>query len=349
MAGATVPQARSLRALVVDGQTPARSELTRLLGQDPRVGEVRTVATVSEALNVLGARTMDVVFCDVKMPGLAGRDLTRTLARFARRAQVVVATAHEAGSVLTFELRATDCTGNPEVSQCLANAVCRALRGAAEDADLSVLPDSPIPRSLGIARPALASGTARARTLRGRGGDRATALVRTAPDGRGGVVPRGVPNDVPHGVPVGVLDQVPGPADHPHQPFGAADGVAPRDQPGDETIAVELGGVTRFVQRSEVRFVEAHGDYARLHTAVGSHLVRIPLTALEKRWADAGFVRIHRSTLVALPHVDEIRNDGGRCAVRLGDRILQVSRRHTKGLRDRLIRATSLTRDRRGT
>jgi DNA-binding LytR/AlgR family response regulator len=117
--------------------------------------------------------------------------------------------------------------------------------------------------------------------------------------------------------------------------------------PEDETIAVELGGVTRFVQRSQVRFVEAHGDYARLHTASSSHLVRIPLTTLEERWADAGFVRIHRSTLVSLTHVDEIRMDGGRCAVRLGDRMLQVSRRHTRQLRDRLVRAASLTREAR--
>jgi DNA-binding LytR/AlgR family response regulator len=126
-----------------------------------------------------------------------------------------------------------------------------------------------------------------------------------------------------------------------------AAGVSPAARAEDETIAVELGGVTRFVQRSQVRYVEAHGDYARLHTASSSHLVRIPLTTLEERWADAGFVRIHRSTLVALPHVDEIRVDGGRCVVRLGDRLLQVSRRHTKELRDRLVRATSLSRENR--
>jgi DNA-binding LytR/AlgR family response regulator len=115
----------------------------------------------------------------------------------------------------------------------------------------------------------------------------------------------------------------------------------------DETIAVELGGVTRFVQRSQVRYVEAHGDYARLHTATGSHLVRIPLTTLEERWADAGFVRIHRSTLVALNHVDEIRTDSGRCLVRLGEQLLQVSRRHTRELRDVLVRASRLGTARR--
>jgi DNA-binding LytR/AlgR family response regulator len=120
-------------------------------------------------------------------------------------------------------------------------------------------------------------------------------------------------------------------------------GPEPGPEPEDETIAVELGGITRFVQRSQVRYVEAQGDYARLHTASSNHLVRIPLTTLEERWADAGFVRIHRSTLVALQHVDEIRIDAGRCSVRLGDRVLQVSRRHTRELRDRLVRAASLS------
>jgi DNA-binding LytR/AlgR family response regulator len=104
----------------------------------------------------------------------------------------------------------------------------------------------------------------------------------------------------------------------------------------DELIPVELAGVTRFVRRSHVRFVEAQGDYARLHTAAESHLLRTPLSALEERWADAGFVRIHRSTLVALAHVDEVRLSDGHCSVRLGPDVLPVSRRHTRELRDRL-------------
>jgi DNA-binding LytR/AlgR family response regulator len=106
----------------------------------------------------------------------------------------------------------------------------------------------------------------------------------------------------------------------------------------DETIAVELGGVTRFVRRSEVVYVEAHGDYARLVTADGRHLVRVSLALLEEQWADAGFVRIHRRWLVPLRAIDEVRSDGGRMSVRVGDAVLAVSRRHTRELRDRLVR-----------
>jgi DNA-binding LytR/AlgR family response regulator len=109
-------------------------------------------------------------------------------------------------------------------------------------------------------------------------------------------------------------------------------------EPEDETIAVELGGVTRFINRTQIRYAQAQGDYARLHTDTGSHLVRIPLTTLEERWGRAGFVRIHRSTLVSLQHVREVRMEHGRCTVVLDGAELQVSRRHTRELRDRLLR-----------
>ena len=107
----------------------------------------------------------------------------------------------------------------------------------------------------------------------------------------------------------------------------------------DVEVAVELGGVTRMVRRSEVAYVEAQGDYARLHTADASHLLRVPLTQLETEWRSAGFVRIHRSLLVALAHVTELRMDGGRCSVRLSDGTeLGVSRRQTRELRDLYLR-----------
>ncbi|MGW2305895.1 LytR/AlgR family response regulator transcription factor [Streptomyces sp. NPDC001809] len=105
-----------------------------------------------------------------------------------------------------------------------------------------------------------------------------------------------------------------------------------------EQIPVELGGVTRFVPIDDIAYVEAHGDYARLHTDHGSHLVRIPLSTLEERWAARGFVRIHRSHLVALARIDELRLDGGATSVRVGDTDLAVSRRHARPLRDLLMR-----------
>jgi DNA-binding LytR/AlgR family response regulator len=116
-----------------------------------------------------------------------------------------------------------------------------------------------------------------------------------------------------------------------------AKGAAPQEGEED-TIAVELAGRTRFISRSAIRYVEAQGDYARLHTDDGSHLLRVPLTTLEEKWREAGFVRIHRSLLVALGHVEEVRMEGGRCTVLVDGEELAVSRRHTRELRDLLVR-----------
>lgn len=117
---------------------------------------------------------------------------------------------------------------------------------------------------------------------------------------------------------------------------GGQTGVAAAEP--DESILVELGGVSRLVPRAAVMWVEAQGDYARLHTASESHLVRMPLTTLAEQWHDSGFVRIHRSFLVSLAHIAEWRTEGGRTTVLVGGHELMVSRRHTRSLRDLLVR-----------
>lgn len=107
----------------------------------------------------------------------------------------------------------------------------------------------------------------------------------------------------------------------------------------DVSIPVELAGVTKMLPRSAVRWVEAQGDYARLHTAGGSHLVRVPLATLAERWADAGFVRIHRSYLVQIRLIGELRLTNNGYVVIVDGAELPVSRRHTRELKDRLVRA----------
>lgn len=122
------------------------------------------------------------------------------------------------------------------------------------------------------------------------------------------------------------------------EPPRAADVVGPAGDVGDETIPVELGGVVKFVRLADVRYAEAQGDYTRLHTAAGGFLVRIAISVLERRWAQAGFVRIHRSHLVAVKHVDELRVEAGQMSVRVGGEALTVSRRHSRQVRELLVR-----------
>lgn len=116
------------------------------------------------------------------------------------------------------------------------------------------------------------------------------------------------------------------------------------DDDDSDVIPAELGGVTHLVPRDSIGWVEAEGDYARLHSASGSHLVRIPLSTLETRWRDRGFQRVHRSYLVALRLVTGLRTSDGAVLVRLRANgaspavELPVSRRQARELRDRVVR-----------
>lgn len=117
--------------------------------------------------------------------------------------------------------------------------------------------------------------------------------------------------------------------------------------PGQEedslpVIPVETTGRIRLVQRLQVCWVEAKGDYARLHTIDGgSHLVRIPISHLEEKWAAHGFVRIHRGHLVPVRHITEFAAVGGNHSVVVAGRVLPVSRRHAREVRDRFLHAAS--------
>ena len=114
---------------------------------------------------------------------------------------------------------------------------------------------------------------------------------------------------------------------------------AAASEPQPEMIAVTLGGTTRMIRRDDVRYVQAQGDYARLHTEEASYLVRVPMSDLERQWADA-FVRVHRSYLVAIAHLTRIRLGGDHPSVTVGAAELPVSRRLLPALRERLEAAT---------
>ncbi|AJT40517.1 LytR/AlgR family response regulator transcription factor [Psychromicrobium lacuslunae] len=103
-----------------------------------------------------------------------------------------------------------------------------------------------------------------------------------------------------------------------------------------ELITVDQAGVTKMIRRSEVRYVQAQGDYARLHTPDGSYLIRVPLSELAEQWQPAGFLRVHRSYLVAMSHVQQVRLSKGSASVSIGESQLPVSRSHLPELRERM-------------
>lgn len=105
---------------------------------------------------------------------------------------------------------------------------------------------------------------------------------------------------------------------------------------GVKRIPVRSAGKISFVDVNEVRWIEASGNYVRLHTAEDSHLVRHTLKELARRLRDRGFVRIHRSVLVDVDLVREIRpKPSGDATVILNDgEELPVSRSYRQEFED---------------
>jgi two-component system LytT family response regulator len=72
-------------------------------------------------------------------------------------------------------------------------------------------------------------------------------------------------------------------------------------------LAVRTAGRVVLVDIMHIDWVEASGDYVAVHVGKKSWLVRETVSAMYKRLAPHGFLRIHRSTLVRADRVHELR------------------------------------------
>jgi two-component system, LytTR family, response regulator len=81
-----------------------------------------------------------------------------------------------------------------------------------------------------------------------------------------------------------------------------------RPEPRLDRILVGSGGRMTFLKLCEVDWIEADDNYLRFHAGRETHLVRDTLRRLEPRLDPRLFLRIHRSTIVNVESVAEIRS-----------------------------------------
>jgi DNA-binding LytR/AlgR family response regulator len=115
-----------VRVLVVDDEPPARRYLVAQLERlEQPVSVVDSVGDATEALRILQQTAVDLIFLDVRMPGLDGIDLAGVLDRFERAPRVVFVTAHEEHAVDAFRVHAFDYLLKPVDPRRLADAMRR--------------------------------------------------------------------------------------------------------------------------------------------------------------------------------------------------------------------------------
>ena len=134
----------ALKVFIADDEEPARSRLKELLGDIAAevptsiVGEARHGL---EAIERVPTSRAQVLLLDIEMPGMAGLEVARHLARLENPPAVVFVTAHDRHAVEAFELNALDYLLKPVRAERLADALRKAavpaseqLAKAAEDA-----------------------------------------------------------------------------------------------------------------------------------------------------------------------------------------------------------------------
>ena len=98
----------NLRAIVVDDEPHARSELSFLLEQCENIELVGEASDAASAQHIVESKHPNVAFVDLKMPGLDGISLAEALIAKHPELQVVIVSAHDQGALRAFEARILD-------------------------------------------------------------------------------------------------------------------------------------------------------------------------------------------------------------------------------------------------
>lgn len=111
-----------------------------------------------------------------------------------------------------------------------------------------------------------------------------------------------------------------------------------REAPRSDRLVVKSGGRLFFLRSDEIDWIEAAGNYVRLHVGPQSHLLRETMNAIEARLDPERFFRIHRSRIVNVERIQEMQpwlNGEYSIVLKTGGR-LTISRGYREKLQEKL-------------
>jgi two-component system LytT family response regulator len=216
------------RVVLADDESLARERLRQLLSRYPAWTIVAECRNGPEAVEAILCHHPDVVFLDIRMPGLDGLEVADAIRAEDESAApndvaIVFVSAHDEFALRAFDVSAVDYLLKPIDRERFDRAVAR------------------LEARLSSAQPAMAAADA-------------AALL----------------------------------------------GVLPGTAPCVHRFLVRSARGYYFVRTADVEWIEAEGNYAGLHAAGRTHLVRHTMKMLESRLDPATFVRVHRSAIVNL-------------------------------------------------
>ena len=219
----------AIHTLIADDELLARQKLRQLLRGEPDIEIVGEASSAHEVHELVRAASPQLLFLDVRMPGMDGLDLIAelSLSPGIRMPRVILTTAYDHYALRAFELNATDYLLKPFSAERLRSAVKRAREQL-------------------------------------RKGERRTEDALPKETGAG--------------------------------PYTAR-------------IIFKSRGRILFLPVSDIRWISAEENYVRICTGTETHLLRETMTSMEQRLDPQLFLRVHRSAIVNLRYVKEVRTE----------------------------------------
>lgn len=219
----------AIQTLIADDELLARQKLRQLLRGESDIEVVGEASSAHEVYELVRATNPQLMFLDVRMPGMDGLDLISELSMSTTITlpRVILTTAYDHYALRAFELNITDYLLKPFSAERLHTALARA-------------------------RDQVRNGERKneGRTAKDLGSEKYTSRIIFKSRGR-------------------IL----------------------------------------FLPVSDIRWISAEENYVRICTGTETHLLRETMTSMEQRLDPQFFLRVHRSAIVNLKYVKEVRTE----------------------------------------
>ncbi|WP_258098566.1 LytR/AlgR family response regulator transcription factor [Marinoscillum pacificum] len=101
---------------------------------------------------------------------------------------------------------------------------------------------------------------------------------------------------------------------------------------GSTNIFIKSDSLLVKLDVSSITYIEAYGDYVKIHTDEKTHLVYSKFKTVEDKLPEDGFVRVHRSYIVSIDRIKNIDQSN----LQIGDKIIPISNSYRPKLLDRI-------------
>jgi two-component system LytT family response regulator len=218
-----------IRTVLADDEALARQKLRQLLREESEVEVAGESTTAAETIDLVCSSKPDLLFLDIRMPGMDGFDIVKELAARDGSAMppIIFTTAYDCYALRAFDIHAVDYLLKPYTAERLHSALQRA----------------------------------REQIHAGRRGT------------------------------------------------GNGNGNGHNGKSHSTRMVFKSRGRILFLPVNEIRWIAAEENYVRISTGTETHLLRETMARIEERLDPRSFLRVHRSAIVNLQYVKEVRTN----------------------------------------